>query len=184
MVKTFLLTVISLSFVAVSSTHIHAEIGKHPKPQFTFKDGSGKSMSVDVVDQFQPNKIMQPLRKTGGAIAPELARAATIAQERANAHSRRQCWAYVKNALLASGAVSSRPATVNAKQAGDELVSHYGFKKLPVRDPYAAPVGSVLVYTAKGAPGHVEIRTQDGFVSDFRSKTPSPRPLVGIFAKS
>jgi hypothetical protein len=90
----------------------------------------------------------------------------------------------VKDALLASGAVASRPTTLNAKQAGEELVSRYGFKKLPVRDPYAAPVGSVLVYTAKGAPGHVEIRTKEGFVSDFRSKTPSPRPLVGIFAKS
>ena len=47
-----------------------------------------------------------------------------------------------------------------------------------------APVGAVLVYGAKRAAGHVEIRTQDGFVSDFRSKTPSRRPLLGIFAKT
>ncbi|MEY2538877.1 MAG: hypothetical protein QOG67_2617, partial [Verrucomicrobiota bacterium] len=30
---------------------------------------------------------------------------------------------------------------------------------------------------------HVEIRTKDGFVSDFRSKIPSPRPLLGVYTK-
>src|SRR6266550_2329708 len=76
-----------------------------------------------------------------------------------------------------------RPQTTLAKQAGQELVNNYGIKKLPVSDPYKAPVGSVLVYDAKRAAGHVEIRTENGFVSDFRSKTPSRRPLLGIFAK-
>jgi hypothetical protein len=71
-----------------------------------------------------------------------------------------------------------------AKQAGQELVSNYGFKKLPVSDPYAAPMGAVLVYGASKAAGHVEIRTKDGFVSDFKSKVPSPRPLLGVYAKS
>jgi len=47
----------------------------------------------------------------------------------------------------------------------------------------AAPVGSVLVYGANRAAGHVEIRTKDGFVSDFNSKTPSHRPLLGVYAK-
>jgi hypothetical protein len=64
------------------------------------------------------------------------------------------------------------------------LVNSYGFKKLPVSDPYQAPVGAVLVYGANGAAGHVEIRTEDGFVSDFRSRTPSRRPLIGVFAKT
>ena len=85
---------------------------------------------------------------------------------------------------LHAGVVKSRPQTTLAKQAGQELVKNYGFKKLPVTDPYEAPVGAVLVYGAKRAAGHVEIRTEDGFVSDFRSKTPSRRPLLGIFAKS
>ena len=115
---------------------------------------------------------------------PKLMRAATIAEERAHAHSRRQCWHAVKEALLASGVISSRPKTEYAKQAGQELVNNYGFRKLPVNDPYQAPVGSVLVYNANRAAGHVEIRTKDGFVSDFRSKTPSRRPLLGVFVKS
>src|SRR5436189_114176 len=82
-----------------------------------------------------------------------------------------------------SGPIDARPKTALAKQAGDELVRDYGFKKLPIRDPFAAPLGSVLVYTARGAAGHVEIRTKNGFVSDFTSKTPSKRPLLGVYAK-
>ena len=110
-------------------------------------------------------------------------RAATIAQERAHAHSKSRCWRYVKEALLASGVIDSRPKTALAKQAANELVQDYGFKKLPIRDPFAAPVGAVLVYNARRAAGHVEIRTKNGFVSDFRSKTPSKRPLMGVYAK-
>jgi hypothetical protein len=64
------------------------------------------------------------------------------------------------------------------------LVNNFGFKELAVSDPYQAPIGSVLVYNANRAAGHVEIRTKDGFVSDFRSKTPSRRPLLGVFVKS
>ena len=111
-------------------------------------------------------------------------RAATIAQERAHAHSRSRCWHYVKEALVAAGVISSYPKSVYAKDAGQELVKNYGFKKLSVRDPFKAPVGSVLVYGANRAAGHVELRTKDGFVSDFRSKIPSPRPLIGVYAKS
>src|ERR1700724_1263029 len=127
--------------------------------------------------------MVQPCGKMHHSVDPKLMRAATIAQERAHAHSREQCWHYVKEALVASGAVSSYPQTVNAKDAGKELVNNYGFKKLPVRDPYKAPVGSVLVYNNKKGAGHVEIRTKNGFASDFRSKIPSPRPLIGVYTK-
>jgi hypothetical protein len=152
--------------------------------QFVFKNVQGQTQSAEVVTKYQPKKIVHPLAKAEPGIDPKLTRAATIAQERAHAHSREQCWRYVKEALLASGAVSSYPKTVYAKEAGQELVKNYGFKKLSVRDPYKAPIGSVLVYGASKAPGHVEIRTRDGFVSDFRSKIPSPRPLIGVYAKS
>ena len=155
-----------------------------PKSKFAYKDASGKKQSVEIVDKYQPKKIVRPLAKIDSKIDPKLCRAATIAQERANAHSRSLCWRFVKEALVAAGVVKSRPQTPLAKQAGQELVKNYGFKKLPVSDPYQAPVGAVLVYGAKRAAGHVEIRTENGFVSDFRSKTPSPRPLIGVFAKS
>ncbi len=108
--------------------------------------------------------------------------AAEIAQERAHGHSISRCWRYVKTALLDSKTIDSYPKTANAKEAGGELQKDYGFKKLTVKDPYKAPLGSVIVYGGKGA-GHVEIRTQYGFVSDFESPRPSPRPLIGVYVK-
>ena len=154
-----------------------------PKPKFGFTDAAGKKQSIEIVDKYYPKKIVQPFGNDS-KIDPKLRRAATIAEERARAHSLSKCWHYVKEALVAAGVVKSRPQTTLAKQAGQELVNNYGFKKLQVTDPYQAPVGAVLVYGAKRAAGHVEIRTENGFVSDFRSKTPSRRPLLGIFAKS
>jgi hypothetical protein len=105
-----------------------------------------------------------------------------IAQDRARKHSTSRCWRFVKTALVAASAVDTYPKTAYAKQAGGELEKSYGFKKLRVNDPYKAPLGSVLVYGGKGA-GHVEIRTKTGFVSDFSSVRPSPRPLIGVYIK-
>jgi hypothetical protein len=178
------LLVIGLCSLAFYPRPAEAVIMSAPKPKFAYKDASGKKQSVEIVDKYQPKKIVRPLAKIDSKIDPKLCRAATIAEERARAHSLSKCWRFVKEALVAAGVVKSRPQTPLAKQAGQELVKNYGFKKLPMSDPYEAPVGAVLVYGAKRAAGHVEIRTQDGFVSDFRSKTPSRRPLLGIFAKS
>jgi hypothetical protein len=164
---------------------VHAASPSPSKPsQFVFRDKNGKALSVPVVTDYYPKKLTHPVAKVDRSLDPKLMRAATIAQERANAHSRSRCWQYVKEALLASGAVSSYPKTGYAKEAGQELVNSYGFKKLAVRDPFKAPIGSVIVYGASKAAGHVEIRTKDGFVSDFRSKEPSRRPLLGVYAKS
>ncbi len=108
--------------------------------------------------------------------------AAKIAQSRARAHSTSLCWRYVKNALLAAKAVTTRPKTIYAKQAGRELSRDYGFKKLRVSNPYKAPLGSVIVYGGRGA-GHVEIRTARGFVSDFETSKASSRPVIGVYVK-
>ena len=154
-----------------------------PAFHFSFKTPEGKQESASVITHYYPNQIVYPFAKVDRHIDRKLMQAATIAQERAHAHSRSRCWHYVKDALLASGVIDSRPKSELAKNAAQDLVSNYGFKKLLVSDPFAAPIGSVLVYGANRAAGHVEIRTRDGFVSDFRSKTPSPRPLLGIYAK-
>jgi len=146
------------------------------------KDANGKAISVPLVERSAQRKLTMPMAKVDPRLNPALARAATIAQERSHAHSKSRCWRYVKEALLAAGAVTSYPKTALAKQAGSELVHNYGFKKLSVSDPYAAPVGAVLVYGGKGA-GHVEIRNKTGFVSDFRAAKPSKRKLIGAFAK-
>jgi hypothetical protein len=154
-----------------------------PYSRFNFKTAGGKKESVPIITQYYPNQIVYPYGKIDRHIDGRLMQAATIAQERAHAHSRSRCWHYVKDALLASGVIDSRPKTELARDAASELVSNYGFKRLPVSDPFSAPVGSVLVYGTSRSVGHVELRTRDGFVSDFRSKTPSRRPLLGVYAK-
>jgi len=179
---TLLLTIFSACALAISASAAKTD-NLNFKPHFVFKDRNGKTVSAPIVDEYQTKKLVYPAAKVDPRVSPKLMRAATIAQERANAHSKSRCWHYVKEALLASGVVDERPKTAFAKQAADELVSKYGFKKLPIRDPFQAPLGSVLVYNARGSAGHVEIRTKNGFVSDFRSKTPSKRPLIGVYAK-
>jgi len=109
-------------------------------------------------------------------------RAAEIAAHRAYAKPTWRCWHYVKDALLEAGVISTRPVSPWAKQAGDELCSRFGFRKLPITNPKDAPVGAVLVYGGADA-GHVELRTDSGYVSDFISRTPYPRPLIGVYVK-
>src|SRR5437667_10088047 len=161
------ITLLSISSAALFPATVSA-LSMSPPPRanpqsskFVFKDASGKATSVDVIQSYQPTKIGRPLAtdaKSDRQLDPKLMRAATIAEERAHAHSRRQCWHAVKEALLASGVISSRPTTEYAKQAGQELVNHYGFRKLRVHDPYQAPVRSVMVYNANRAAGHVTVR--------------------------
>jgi len=101
---------------------------------------------------------------------------------RAYPHPTWRCWHYVKDALVDARVIDSRPTSPWAKEAGDELCRRYGFMKLKVRNPMQAPVGAVLVYGGADA-GHVEIRTATGFVSDFISPTPYPRPFLGAYVK-
>jgi len=156
---------------------------KLPVARYRYTTPAGKRESAPVITQYYPKRIVYPAAKVDRHIDGKLMQAATIAQERAHAHSRSLCWHYVKEALLASGVINSRPKSELAKDAAQDLVTNYGFKKLPIKDPFAAPIGSVLVYGANRTAGHVEIRTSDGFVSDFRSRTPSHRPLLGVYAK-
>jgi len=169
--------------ITLAATAVRADLASS-NSRFIYQDAHGKRQSASVVTKYYPKKIEHPMAKIDHRLDPKLMHAATIAEERAHAHSNSRCWQYVKEALLASGAVSSYPKTAYAKEAGEELVKSYGFRRLSVRDPFKAPVGAVLVYGASRAAGHVEIRTKDGFVSDFRSKIPSPRPLIGVYAKS
>ena len=113
---------------------------------------------------------------------PRMIRAAEIAAERAHPHSTGSCWHSVKSALVDAQVVASRPGSEYAKEAGLELRARYGFKEINIQNPFDAPVGAVLVYGGRGA-GHVEIRTQRGFVSDFESPVPSTRPLLGVYLK-
>ena len=148
--------------------------GAEPATQSKYNPTTARKLSTDEAKIFGPSagKYRYDAR---------MIRAAEIAAKRAKARSSKRCWRYVKYALLGAEAVQSYPNTVYAKQAANELSNEYGFKKIPgVKDPYRAPIGSVLVYGGRGA-GHVEIRTKTGFVSDFRSAKPSERPFLGAY---
>ena len=69
--------------------------------RFSFKTADGKRESVPVISQYYPNRIVYPYAKVDRRIDSRLVQAATLAQERAHAHSRSRCWHYVKDALLA-----------------------------------------------------------------------------------
>jgi len=140
-----------------------------------FDEGTAQTVSPEMQTIFGPRS--SHIRYDARMIA-----AAQIAAERAHAHSTRECWHSVKNALLDAQVVPTRPTTEYAKEAGTELQTKYGFTKIQVISPFDAPVGAVLVYGGRGA-GHVEIRTATGFVSDFISLKPSPRPLLGVYVK-
>ena len=128
--------------------------------------------------------VIHPEAEVDPRLDPRLRRAATLAEERAHARTRARCWRYVKEALYAAGVVSSYPKTNYACEAGDELVRNFGFKRMPIRDPYAAPVGAVIVYgKGSGGRGHVELRTKNGFVSDYRSKNRCYYPVLAVYGK-
>lgn len=126
--------------------------------------------------------VVHPDATVDARLDPRLQRAASIAQERANARSKSRCWQYVKTALVESGVITSYPKSNYATQAGDELVRSYGFQRLSVHDQFAAPIGSVLVF-GHGTEGHVVIRTKNGFVSDYWTKNRCKYPLVAVYGK-
>lgn len=148
----------------------------------------GETKAESLLDPRHTRPLTQEERKLFGPKSAGLhydkrmIRAAQIAQERAEPQKTWYCWRYVKNALLAAGVVTSRPTTAWARQAGEELCRKFGFVRLNIRDPRKAPVGAVIVYGGEDA-GHVELRTEEGYVSDFVSSTPYPRPLLGVYVK-
>lgn len=150
--------------------------------KFVYKDDTGRVTSVKIIRHYWLKPIVHPFAKIDPRLDPKLTQAASFAQERAHAESQAQCWHYVKHALVAAGVISSYPKTAYAAEAGDELMHTYGFKRLPIRDPYKAPIGAVLVYGNRNH-GHVEIRTRDGFVSDYHSKYHCSYPLLAVYGK-
>lgn len=145
---------------------------------------TGESLyNPKVAQKLDPSQISQFGPQSGRfRYDQRMIHAAEIAAARAKKHSTSRCWHYVKDALVAAHIIPSRPVTEFAKEAGGELTRDFGFQQLGETNPYNAPLGSVIVYGGKGA-GHVELRTEQGFVSDFVSARPSPRPLIGIYIK-
>jgi len=140
------------------------------------------STAVHAKSSDKNEEAAQPIDTEVRSYDEQMIQAGEIAELNARSKSRRHCWRAVKDAMIAANVLEDRPSTKYAKQAAEELEAKYGFKKLDVGDPFEAPIGSVLVYGGRGA-GHIEIRTADGFVSDFVSDHPSNRPLIGVYVR-
>ena len=182
-VRRFLLFVFLCGFgLALSSIEVRSEGLATSKNRFYYRTPAGSTGSARIIRHYWNVPVFHPDARIDERLDPRLRRAATIAQERANARSKSRCWRYVKEALVASGVIKSYPKTNYASQAGEELVRDYGFKRLPVRDQFAAPVGAVLVF-GHGAAGHVVIRTKTGFVSDYWTSNRCKYPLVAVYGK-
>lgn len=177
-----LLLLVAIGLSAVSLTaRAQADASES---RFSYHDTFGGRHTIRVIHRYWRTSIVHPYAQVDSRIDPRLRRAASIADERSNAQSRARCWRYVKEALVASGAISSYPKTNYACQAGDELVRDFGFHKLSVRDPYQAPLGAVLVYgQGSNGAGHAELRTKSGFASDYHSKNRCKYPLLAAYVK-
>ena len=184
-VRRFIVFILLCSaFFAASIMTVRAAGLQPSKSKFYYKDTAGKTTSARIIYRYRRLQIVHPLARVDLRLDPKLLRAASIADERAYARSKARCWHYVKEALVASGAITSYPRTAYACQAGEELARVYGFTKLSVRDPYDAPLGAVLVYgRGSNGAGHVEIRTKNGFVSDYSSKNRCRYPLLAVYGK-
>ena len=172
-----------LTILCAAGLSLRAEGLQESTKKFVYKDSSGRVTSVRIIRHYWTKPIVHPFAKIDPRLDPKLARAATLAEERSSAESKASCWHYVKHALVSAGVIDSYPKTAFAAEAGDELMHSYGFKRLPIRDPYKAPIGAVLVYGDR-THGHVEIRTKTGFVSDYHSKYHCSYRLIGVYAKS
>ena len=61
-------------------------------------------------------------------------------------------------------------------------MQNYGFRRLPINDQFAAPIGAVLVF-GDGSNSHVVIRTKKGFASDYWTKNRCKYPLIAVYGK-
>jgi len=177
----FFLVFVSLAALLSTTINARSEGLAKSRTRFYYSNFDGSIGSARIIHRYWV-PVVHPDAPVDSRLDPRLRKAATIAQERANARSQSRCWQYVKTALVESGVIDSYPKTSYATEAGEELVQNYGFKKLPIHDQFAAPLGAVLVF-GHGAEGHVVIRTRDGFVSDYLTKNRCKYPLVAVYGK-
>jgi len=182
--RSFLLISIFAAGFALFASDGRSEGLAPSKSKFYYRTPDGTSSAPIIRHYYTWRKVpvVHPDAQVDSRLDPRLCRAATIAQERANARSKARCWRYVKEALLASGVIDSYPKSNYAWEAGEELERNYGFKRLPVHDQFAAPIGSVLIF-GHGPESHVVIRTKTGFASDYWTKNRCKYPLVAVYGK-
>lgn len=73
--------------VMLAATAVRADVSSPSSSRFSFKDAQGKTHSARVISKYYPKQIVHPFAKIDPSIDPKLMRAATLADERAHAHS-------------------------------------------------------------------------------------------------
>ena len=177
----FLFALVCLATLLSTTIAARSEGLSKSRTRFYYSNFDGSVGSARIMRHYWV-PVTHPDAPVDDRLDPRLRKAASIAQERANARSKSRCWQYVKTALMDAGVINSYPKSNYATQAGEELVRDYGFKKLPIHDQFAAPVGAVLVF-GHGTEGHVVIRTKTGFVSDYWTSNRCKYPLVAVYGK-
>ena len=159
----------------------------NPQPsKFVFKDASGKATSVDVIQSYQSTKIGRPFATADrqASIQNRCGAAAPIAEERAHAHSSMATPARSKGGPPCIRRDQLPPEDRIRERGGSGISQQLWLPKAAGERSVSSAGGFGPVDNANRAAGHVEIRTNNGFVSDFRLETPSRRPLLGVFVKS
>ncbi|QDK36993.1 hypothetical protein [Bdellovibrio sp. NC01] len=106
--------------------------------------------------------------------------------------SKRLCYKYVKNALLAGDMIDSYPPGGFARQGVSDLkaqgmvnlLDNPKYKAL-IKKPEDAPKGAVLVYRTGSQPGHIEIKSGKGsdstYISDYESSNNIQKTVKGVY---
>jgi len=127
-----------------------------------------------------------PVAKVAAPATGTISAAIAYALKHKEAHSIHLCLKYVKRALFANRMIRSYPGIVAAKDFGPFLGKE-GFDNLletrPGTNLSNAPIGAIIVYRpvemqeyrGKTIYGHIEIKTEEGYVSDYLNPLPTYR---------
>lgn len=149
------------------------------------KPAAAPTRSRPVVEEKRSEGAQHPVAKVVASEPSDKIRAMiTYAMEHKEPKSVHRCLRYVKRALVAAHLFAKYPGCEHAKDFGPYLKKE-GFDNLLETKPGTnlnnAPFGSVIIYkpvesqthNGKTISGHIEIKHEGGFVSDFNGKFPT-----------
>ena len=163
----------------------HAKAAPAPAPAPAPAAAAG-APAKPVVKEQRDTQSRHPVANVVAPPSGGMAAAIAYAMKHKEPDSIHMCLRYVKRALFATKMTRKYTGTVAAKDFGADLANE-GFKNLLETQPginlNTAPVGSVIIYrpvemqTYKGKTiyGHIEIKTEKGYVSDFFTPQPTYR---------
>lgn len=161
--------------------------GATPAPVATHKPAAPAAPPAKpVVKERRDPDSQHPVANVVAPPAGGMAAAIAYAMKHAHKTSQHLCLKYVKRALFATKMIPTYPGVVAAKDFGPSLAAA-GFQNLLETKPGinlgTAPVGAVIIYRpvemqvheGKTIYGHIEIKTEDGYVSDYFTTSPTYR---------